>query len=495
MNKIKLFFSDRVLKYLVFLLFAIGVLYRVILWWMNRGMYIDEANLARNIYERNFLGLTRPLSYEQFAPPFFLFITKINTILFGSDEKVFRLFALISGVAAIFLFVKIARQFISLKAIWYPLALFATGAIYLRYSTEFKQYSSDAFISLLVVYTATRLSINTAKPILFLMVWILLGSLAIWLSMPSVFILAGVGAYYFAEIIRTKTYKQSYLLIFIVLIWLLQFGYYYFAILQPQSQSNYLQQFHHWYFLDAFPESFNAFKSHNGLLLKGLFEAMSGKLLLSLILNIILYVTGVYYTIKANRNLLFLLFFPIILTLAASALKAYSLMDRLMLFYFPLGLLLLGKGLDFFMQKVNAVVIKIPVILLCVFTVFKFNKISYLTTKPLNLEAVDDCLDFLLTQNITAQNLYIHNLASGGYVYYTEIHPNKTKWKSLANAHFLNWDADYTQLLANEKSAVLTTSMGQDVKEKVWDKIVISNTILATYDKTDAKAMVFEAKK
>ncbi len=495
MNKAKRLFSYRNLSYLVYFFILVGIIYRLVLWWMNRGMYIDEANLARNIYERNFLGLTRPLIYEQFAPPLFLFITKINTILFGFDEKVFRLFPLLSGIATLFLFVKIAHQFITLKSLWYPLVLLATGAIYLRYSTEFKQYSSDAFISLLVVYTATRLSINTTKPILFLMVWILLGSLAIWLSMPSVFILAGVGAYYFAEIIRTKTYKLTYLLIFIALTWLLQFGYYYFAILQPQSQSNYLQQFHHWYFLDLLPESFNAFKAHNGLLLKGLFEAMSGKLLLSLILNIILYITGIYYTVKINRNMLFLLFLPVILTLVASALKAYSLMDRLMLFYFPLGLLLLGKGLDFFMQKVNAVVIKIPVILLCVFTVFKFNKISYLTTKPLNLEAVDDCLDFLLTQNITAHNLYVHNLASGGYIYYTTIHPNKIKWKSLANANLLNWDADYTQLSVHEKSAVLTTSMGQDVKEKVWDKIAISNTILATYDKSDAKAMVFEAKK
>ncbi len=495
MNKIKLFFSDRVLKYLIFLLFAIGVLYRVILWWMNRGMYIDEANLARNIYERNFSGLTRPLIYEQFAPPIFLIFSKFNTLLLGYDEKVFRLFPLISGIAALFLFIKIARQFISLNAIWYPLALFATGAIYLRYSTEFKQYSSDSFISLLVVYTATRLSIKTTKPILFLMVWILLGSLAIWLSMPSVFILAGVGAYYFAEIIRTKTYKLTYLLIFIALTWLLQFGYYYFAILQPQSQSNYLQQFHQWYFLDLLPESFNAFKSHNGLLLKGLFEAMSGKLLLSLILNIVLYITGVYYTFKTNKNLLFLLLLPILLTFIASTLKSYSLMDRLMLFYFPLGLLLLGKGLDFIMQKVNAIVIKIPVILLCVFTVFKFNKISYLTTKPLNLEAVDDCLDFLLTQNITAQNLYVHNLASGGYAYYTEIHPKKEKWITLAKAHLLNWNADFANIPAVEKSAVLTTSMGQEVHEKVWDKIASKDSIINAFDKTDAKVIVFESKK
>ncbi len=495
MNKVKRLFSDRNLSYLVYFFILLGIIYRLVLWWMNRGMYIDEANLARNIYERNIWGLTQPLYYEQFAPPLFLFITKINTILFGFDEKVFRLFPLISGIIALFLFVKIARQFISVKSLWYPLALLATGAIYLRYATEFKQYSSDAFISLLLVYTALKLSASKISSFRFIAIWVGLGSFAIWLSMPSVFVLAGVGAYYFAEIIRTKSYKQTYLLIFIALIWLVQFGYYYFDILQPQSQSNYLQQFHQWYFLDLLPESFNAFKSHNGLLLKGLFEAMSGKLLLSLILNIVLYITGVYYTFKTNKNLLFLLLLPILLTFIASTLKSYSLMDRLMLFYFPLGLLLLGKGIDFIMQKVNAIVIKIPVILLCVFTVFKFNKISYLTTKPLNLEAVDDCLDFLLTQNITAQNLYVHNLASGGYVYYTEIHPKNEKWITLAKAHLLNWNADFTRIPAVEKSAVLTTSMGQEVHEKVWDKIASKDSIINAFDKTDAKVIVFESKK
>ena len=42
-----------------------------------RSLFIDEANLARNIAEKGYLTLFSNLDYEQYAPPIFLVLSKL----------------------------------------------------------------------------------------------------------------------------------------------------------------------------------------------------------------------------------------------------------------------------------------------------------------------------------------------------------------------------------------------------------------------------------
>lgn len=480
---------------LCWIIISIGVIYRIVLWLTNRGLFIDEANLARNIYERDFIGLTQPLTHEQYAPPIFLWITKLNVSLFNYDEKILRLFPLFSGIVALLLFFKIIKEFISVKSVWYPLCLFATGAIYLRYSTEFKQYMPDAFVTLFLIISALHFDVVKTKPFKFFTIWCLLGSLAIWLSMPSVFILTGIGIYFLIQAITVNNKKTLFFLIIIGAIWLAQFGLYYNKILAPQAHSDYLQNFHKWYFVDAFPHSFEAFKNHNWLLLKGLTEALGGKITVSLILNLCLTATGIVVLIKSKNLKAVLLLIPLILIYIASAIKSYSLMDRLMLFYMPLWLVLIGVGFDFYMQ-LNYKILKRIVIILAIIGAVKFNKISYITSKPLETENVNSCLDALIEKNITANELYVTNLAEGGYVYYTEIHPDKQKWKVLKQAHQLKWDANFKEIFSvpNLRSCLLLTSIGKDGVQSISEIIKEKNTIETTIDKADAHAIIFRGK-
>ncbi len=491
---IQTYLSESNLKRVCYFLITIGIIYRLVLWWQNRGMFIDEANLARNIYERNFLGLTKPLFYEQFAPPVFLWMSKISTLVFGYDERAFRLYPFITSIAALWLFYKVAKEYITFHALWYPLALFATGALYLRYATEFKQYMPDAFMALSLIYVALKLDILQSQPIRFIIIWIVLGSVAIWSSMPSVFILAAIGVYYFVITWLSNQKTKIIYLIFIGSNWLLQFGFYFFSILKNQMNSSYLQNFHQWYFLDAFPTSIEQFKSHNYIVLKGLTEVVGGKIMISLVLNTLLTLLGWYYLIRTKNKKAILLMVPGILVLIASAAKSYSIMERLMLFCIPCWLIIIGVGLDYILNS-NITLVRVLCILFALIGVIKFNKISYLTTRPLQLEAVNQCLDFLVDNKITAKDLYIHNLASGGYNYYVYIHPDKNKWKSLRNANQLKWDTNIQTLFSNttNRSALLTTSMGDGVYA-IWEDIKLNNTIVSTSNRTDAKAVIFSRK-
>src|ERR1700748_715444 len=104
MQKLSKVNKDKYLHWLVIAIIIVGVVLRLIYYFQNRCLFIDEANIARNIYERSLEGLAKPLNYEQYAPPLFLWIIKISTLLFGCSEFAFRLFPLLCGIASLFLF-------------------------------------------------------------------------------------------------------------------------------------------------------------------------------------------------------------------------------------------------------------------------------------------------------------------------------------------------------------------------------------------------------
>lgn len=161
----------------------------------------------------------------------------------------------------------------------------------------------------------------------------------------------------------------------------------------------------------------------------------------------------------------------------------------------PLWLVLIGVGFDFYMQ-LNYKILKRIVIILAIIGAVKFNKISYITSKPLETENVNSCLDALIEKNITANELYVTNLAEGGYVYYTEIHPDKQKWKVLKQAHQLKWDANFKEIFSvpNLRSCLLLTSIGKDGVQSISEIIKEKNTIETTIDKADAHAIIFRGK-
>ena len=146
------FDESRIATWLLRLVLAAGAFLRIVVWFQNRSLFIDEANLARNFCEKSYAELFQPLAYEQFAPPFFSVIQKLSLRLFGQYELALRLFPLLCGLAAIWLFYQIVRRLIGnpwvqLAVVW----IFCFSDFFMRYATEGKQYSSDLAVALLLV--------------------------------------------------------------------------------------------------------------------------------------------------------------------------------------------------------------------------------------------------------------------------------------------------------------------------------------------------------
>jgi len=129
---------------------AFGILLRLAQYLFNRSLYLDEASISLNIIHRSFLGLLQPLDYDQGAPIGFLMVQKLLVVSFGGSEYVLRLFPLVCGVVSVFLFYRMAKDYVDPKAVMFTLGLFAISNRLIYYSSEVKQYSTDVVVVLLL---------------------------------------------------------------------------------------------------------------------------------------------------------------------------------------------------------------------------------------------------------------------------------------------------------------------------------------------------------
>ncbi|GAA4449587.1 glycosyltransferase family 39 protein [Rurimicrobium arvi] len=449
-NRIFLYLKKNRFLLLAGLIILIGICFRVVMFLQNRNLIIDEANVVRNIYERSLPGLLKPLSYEQYAPPLYLWQLEVCSWIFGYSEYAMRLPALIWGVAALFVFYAMARRVMTERGAWMPLGLLAFAPIFIKYSAEVKQYGPDAFTAIALIYCALQTNIFTVTRRRFLLTWAIAGSIAIWNSQPSVFILASVGAYYFAQCAQQRRWDYWKLLLPIALIWFAQFAVYYELILKPQINSDYLQNYHHDYFLYAIPDNAEEWR-HNWIRIQEILHNTVGYSQRSYYLSMIFMVTGAVALIRRSLPLFLLLCMPIMITLIAAALKQFSLIERVALFMLPFTMLLTGYGFSEILKvKLQSVRFLFICIGLNMLWEYNFRQLFY---ERFLFQELTIGFDFLLKKNVTGKELYVDCTSRDTYIYYTEIHPDRKKYEPLKGAYLYGWaEDDYRPALVHIKT-------------------------------------------
>lgn len=487
-------YIDSFFKILVFGIIATGIAVRIAVFLQNRNLFIDEANIARNIYERNFFQLALPLGYEQYAPPVFLWSLKLFTGIFGYGEMAFRLFPLLAGIGSFIVMFYLLKEIISYRSMWYPLALMAVAYLLIRYSTELKQYISDILVILSLMLLALKQDIFKTGKMKFLVLWMIAGTVAIWSAMPSVFILAGVGFYYLAEVLKRKEYEKIYILLVMGGFWIAQFVFYYFAILHPQIDSNYLQNFHQEFFLFATPESKEEWL-HNGRVINALIKEAGGFNQTGVYFHIALILSGsiLFFKKSLSRGILFVL--PLMLVLLAAALNQFSLIPRVALFTMPLFLLLAGYGLDRLMT-IRFWPVPVAVFLFCAKKVYDHSSVNMAWNRT-ETEEITDAMQFVIQKGIhSGEDLYIHNGARPAFIYYTQMHPDSSRWAKIKNARLLMWDADYESIAqsARDTTGFILTSVYPEELERT--QAIFRNHLkeAARLEKPGCHAFIFTKK-
>lgn len=299
-------------------------------WWANRPLFIDEANIARNLYDRSWVGLFRPLDHQQYAPPLYLVVAKLCGELFGYGERSLRLPAMLGGLLTIYGLLVGGR---SLQLSWWlllPLALLFVNPSVLRYAGELKPYATDMGVAAVLLGYGLQSFTPGWK-------WAVTGAVTVWLSLPVAFILAALGTYHLlctcapppgtAPPHRLAPVRP---LLLTVGAWLLSFGILYFSLLQPSVGSKYLNVYHRAYFFPLPGD--DAFWSSAVLLVQQFPKLAFGYTAVAIAAGSAVALVALTLLRREVKSWLLL---PLFFVTIASAFGYYSLLPRLLLFTLP----------------------------------------------------------------------------------------------------------------------------------------------------------------
>lgn len=401
-----------ILNIFIFSILFLGIILRIKGYVLNPSMWYDECNLASSIINLNIQELFfKNLNFNQVAPPLFMVITKINTYVFGINDRTLRLLPEICGILSIFLFYFISKQYFKSNfSITLAIFAFCINSALIYYSTEFKQYSCDVFSVLLVIYLFNKINFETLS----LKKSILTGfciSVISWFSFVSLIpIFCEILIQFFIR--KTNLKKLSLAILPILLSTIL-----YISIFLYHTHDNA-------FMLSYWNEKFVKPDLSNFLtLFIQTFQYMFAPIK-STFLLILSFIFGTILFIKERNKIALNLYLTILTTIILSIFKIYPFGDRLILFLIPIYLLIIFKIFD----TPKKITILCAIIFATIF--YPQIKLNYHYLKVKNINKKEPAKEFAiyLSKNIKPNELIFVNSASvSDFEYYKLIYKIKNE--------------------------------------------------------------------
>ena len=330
------------------IIILLGILLRILLFAEIRPFWIDECMLALNIiYNNDYFHM---LYCDQAAPAFFMYISKFISHLPPDNflEIKLRIFPFICSVLSIFVFYKFSANFLK-KTYTIILATALMSFLYrlIQYSQEFKQYSCDVLVFMLVLYSYFLLEKTQNK---YLIIALAIGySLIVYISFPAVFALCAV--FMTLLIFNRQQFKRVfYILIPIFISIVIFYINYKISITSPFLKKYWIQGF--------FSLDFISNKKVIEHLSKYLFNSQ---------IPVLFFALGLITAIKnefKNKNI-FLLLSTLFIVCSAAFLYIYPLAERVALYLCPIIIIFMVKFIDY----IN---IKNKILYVCLLTIITF---------------------------------------------------------------------------------------------------------------------------
>ncbi len=403
------------------LFFTLGMVLRWMQFWPARSLWHDEAALAVNIVHRSFAGLLEPLDFNQGAPPGFLMVQKTLAVQFGPSVRVLRMVPFLCGVLALPLFYLLARRFLSRRAALIALGLFALARPLSFYAGELKQYSSDVFITLLLLTLAFTVHdrARRGERIPWLL-WGIAGALTLWFAHIAVFVLAGTGTVYALSSWRRRSWTDLMGFGRALALWLLSFGTCYFLLLRHLDHNDYLLTFWKTEFMPLPPRSVNDLEwlpraffgfldSPVGLAAHSI--SLAGVGALAFVIGCI----ALFTTRPVETGMVLA---PLPFTLIASGLHKYPFGDRMILFLVPAMLLVIAAGMDCILRRTerSAPLVGVAVLGL-IFFAPALGSAGKLV-EPGKTEEIEPLLAYLKEHRQEGDPVYVYTSAWPAYLYH-----------------------------------------------------------------------------
>jgi hypothetical protein len=340
------------MKLALALVLGVGLGVRLLVFINGYSLGIDEARLALNIAARSYAHLLPPLEHDQSAPLVFLWSERLLRDLLGVHDLVFRGLPFAAAVGTVVLAYPVYRRLLDGPAALLATSLTALAPTLVHYSTTVKQYTMETLVTLVLLGITLDWQDRPARNR-----WVLLlaaGSIAVWASGPAVFVLAAIAVSLALTPLRDGSRQRRWLLGAIVL-WGASFALAHLLVYRHAATNPYMERFWAPAFvtlsdlesLRRFAEALELFAW--GLVMGelppffgGLGEAVVAAVATSLLG---LSVVGTLRIARLHgKGRAVLVAGPLVAALLASAMRAYPVGLRVMVFSAPLLHILVASG-------------------------------------------------------------------------------------------------------------------------------------------------------
>jgi hypothetical protein len=181
---------------------------------------------------------------------------------------------------------------------------------------------------------------------------------------------------------------------------------------------------------------------HNWALFSELLKQL-GTLPMMLGIYTLLLVVGIVKLFRSNVAVALLLVIPVTGLLVASANNQFSLMPRVTLFSLPIFIVLIGVGFDAILS-IDVREWKLAMVALGIYCIA--GNIAKSTAEPYKYEELTEGLNFAHKLSIRPDDTYIYWAGEPALIYYTQIHPWRSKWQYFREAIILGSGTYYPLL-------------------------------------------------
>jgi len=352
-------------------------------------LWCDEMLLSKSITLQSFFKTMTFLQEAQTAPPVFVLLSYINTFIFGINEYTLRIIPFLSGVLAVFAFsFQALKMFKTKTAVLAALILFTFNTPSIYYSAEFKQYSSDILICILLILSygfLTFKNLNAKRTFLYAAA----AFFSVLSSFPALFIIP------FIIFLKCLEEKNSPKQLFFIFFGIFAAGLYILFLFHLRFEASNLDVWRNIserYFLKlsfhSFYDVFSNFFDYNNL------KAVSGLILCTL--------GAAAFLFEKNRQAL-LMILIIMASCVLSILNICPSAERVWLYLTPIFIILAAKAVELPIFRCSKILKTLKTIVIAGFllfsvksyNVFNFDNINKNFPYDSRKEIKNACITFL----------------------------------------------------------------------------------------------------
>ena len=134
-------------------LVALGLVTRMV--HLNQSLFVDEAWVANAVLADNLREMFH-YDWVPAPPPLFLLLVRAAVGVLGRSDVAFRMVPVLAGMGSIILLALLARRLVGTVSAIIAVTLFVASPVAYRWAISLKQYSTDAFAALLLMWLIYR---------------------------------------------------------------------------------------------------------------------------------------------------------------------------------------------------------------------------------------------------------------------------------------------------------------------------------------------------